>query len=485
MRLSSFCTALAAISLANALEIQLYSQQEEVIKYLTINSEEGVELLESAPSPSKFTFDSGKLLYDDSRVERLGESLVLINNENAPTGEWTYTSGKLSYSGVNEDTQVLCDDLTFADSCTAAAFSIEADIQILTTFNDVDYFLSYDAEAEGDKIITLTTTNVVDYHFKGSDVGITVQGTEEEIKLVAGPSTVEWVLDIVNNELSYGQPLSLAADAQYVLVTEEGRVITTNNVDEATTVWSIIDGQLDLTAPAKRAIVEFIVCLNGDVYINGDHEGCTAIPVLAENLEEEPVVPGESTTVPEETTKVPEETTKVPEESTGAPEESTGAPEETTKVPEETTNAEEEETVYTTITTDITITVTDCDEKDICSTSEKVRKTTIETYCPTTAEAEYKTITITSCSNTVCTEVTSVVDKTSKTFETIVPDAPVTTSATLAPVAPDAPDSPDSPDAPDSPVAPNPAPTEYVNSAGGLLVKGTFAVVAMMITLLL
>ncbi|RCK56384.1 hypothetical protein Cantr_05075 [Candida viswanathii] len=85
----------------------------------------------------------------------------------------------------------------------------------------------------------------------------------------------------------------------------------------------------------------------------------------------------------------------------------------TTLLPE---SEKEEETTWVTVTEDITITVTNCDDTTLCQTSTEVRSTVYTTYCPVTTAADAttegfkSTVVITVCSEeTICEEVVTVI----------------------------------------------------------------------------
>ncbi|RCK61086.1 hypothetical protein Cantr_08573 [Candida viswanathii] len=85
----------------------------------------------------------------------------------------------------------------------------------------------------------------------------------------------------------------------------------------------------------------------------------------------------------------------------------------TTLLPE---SEKEEETTWVTVTENITITVTNCDDTTLCETSTEVRSTVYTTYCPVATAADAttenfkSTVTITVCSEeTVCEEVVTVI----------------------------------------------------------------------------
>ncbi|EGW32039.1 uncharacterized protein SPAPADRAFT_61137, partial [Spathaspora passalidarum NRRL Y-27907] len=236
--------------------------------------------------------------------------------------------------------------------------------------------------------------------------------------------------------------------------------MTTDDINKATRIWSIIDGKLDLTRPTKRALVEFIICNDGSVYIGGSDVQCEIYPVQAENVEESSSSSESGTTVAPGTEEP--QTTVAPgteePQTTVAPGTEEPQPADSGATQSGTDTEGGEVTEYTTITTDITITITDCDESDSCSTTESVKKTTIETYCPITVADNVHTITLTSCVEEICIEVTKVIGHHHHYHDTV--------SHLVA-----------------NPT--NAVPVPYVaNSGNSAYVKNLFAVVAMIVPML-
>ncbi|EMG48233.1 hypothetical protein G210_1216, partial [Candida maltosa Xu316] len=253
-----------------------------------------------------------------------------------------------------------------------------------------------------------------------------------------------------------------AGESQLLFVEEDGLLTVVDNVADATPGWQIIDGVLSFDYPEginarDVAAAVFSACEGEDgelvVYI-GEASGCqlmSDVEIEAADEEEpadeqtdeptgeEPT--GEEPTGEEPTGEEPtgEEPTEVPtgEEPT---EEATEGPEPTGEEPSESEGGVLTETVthevvitethcdenssctqvvktvdgfITTVTDEVIVTITSCEEETICQTTEETQKTVYTTFCPLETKGDQVTVTITSCSgDNACTEIPTVIDNT-------------------------------------------------------------------------